>query len=563
MRVRTLLGLVLSVQLSACAGSHRAGSGYGNNPRFAPSAYEHYIRGRVASERGDHELAAAEMLMSAAVAPNEPEPRLAVVDELLAAGHVDAAQSEAAFAVASWPDDAGAWRNLGRVRSAAADIRGAAEAFEHAVALSKDDEESWLMLGAAYRQLRQEQRALEAYRRLVAAMPLSAEGHFRLGRMLQSADANVAIIEFKRAIELDSGHIDARVALADLYRRQDQKADAEKTLREAFDRSGDDAQVGERLYRVLLENGDRDGAIELLRRLDADWRDGRARLRIARLLLELHKSDEALRIARAVLGKDEINQGHIVEARALAQLGRRSEAIAACLATRPGDDDYADARALAADLHGRDGTPQEGLKIIDEALGQRPDDPVLVTSAAALHEQLGAFDRARSLLDAALTQSPGNDGLVYARADLEDRAAQPDRAVAVMQTLLDRDANSVVALNFIGYSYAERGIDLDTAERLLRRAIVLRPDDGLVLDSFGWMLYRRGRTEEARAILERADRLSPFEPEILLHLGEVYLRAGLVQRARDSFRQALGLDPSDRLRASLEERVRKLEARAP
>ena len=563
MRARKLLGLVLSVSMAGCAGSFRSAAGYGTDPRFALSAFEHYIRGRVAAEGGNHELAIAEMRMASAVAPNEPEPRIAVIEELLAAGRVDAAQAEARYAVASWPDDGSVWRAFGRVRSAASDVRGAADAFEHAVALNKDDEDSWLMLGAAYRQLRQEQRAVEAYRRLVAAKPLSAEGHFRLGRLLQSADSTIAMTELKRAIELDPGHIDARVALADLYRRRDQPADAEAALREALDRSGDDAQVGERLYRILLENGDRNGAAELLRRLDADWRDGRARLRIAELLLQLHKGEEALRIARAVLGKDESNPARVIEARALAQLGRRPEAIAACLSTRPGDDSYADARALAADLHGREGAPQEGLALLAEAMVQRPGDPVLVSAAAALHEQLGAFDQARRLLDAALAQSPDDEGLAYARADLEDRDAAPELAVAVMQKVLDRDADSVLALNFIGYSYAERGVELDAAERLLRRASTLRPDDGLILDSFGWLLYRRGQTEQARIALERADRLAPFQPEILLHLGEVYLRAGLEQRARETFRQALGLDPAGKLRASLEEKVRTLEARAP
>src|SRR5262249_37998271 len=133
----------------------------------------------------------------------------------------------------------------------------------------------------------------------------------------------------------------------------------------------------------------------------------------------------------------------------------------------------------------------------------------------------------------------------------------------IMKRLLDQNGESVMALNFIGYSYADRGIQLEQAQVLLERAVALRPDDGFILDSLGWLLVKRGQLDLARATLERADRLAPFEPEVLLHLGEVYLRGGQQARARDLFRAGLALDPVGRVRAGLEERMKKLEAKAP
>jgi Tfp pilus assembly protein PilF len=133
--------------------------------------------------------------------------------------------------------------------------------------------------------------------------------------------------------------------------------------------------------------------------------------------------------------------------------------------------------------------------------------------------------------------------------------------VAIMQKLLDDDADNVLALNFIGYLYANRGVKLDDAEKLLRRAMELRPDDGYVLDSWGWYLVQRGKLDDAREALEQADRLSPFEPEILLHLGELYVRRGEAERAREMFERALALDPDDRTRLRLEQGIRTVEAR--
>src|SRR5215468_11231166 len=147
MTVRSFLGsLVCLAMATGCGNSYRTGVGYGGSPGIPPSAYEHYILGRLAAEHGDHEAAAAELRLASASAPEQPEPRVAVGVELLVGGHVDAARAEASYAVREWPTDAGAWRLMGRVRGAAGDAAGAAEAFERSVAADSSDESTWLLL---------------------------------------------------------------------------------------------------------------------------------------------------------------------------------------------------------------------------------------------------------------------------------------------------------------------------------------------------------------------------------------------------------------------------------
>jgi tetratricopeptide (TPR) repeat protein len=560
--VRSLSLLFLAV--TGCASAfHRGPSPYSQWPEIAPSAYEHYIRGRLAVEHSQHELAVAEFRMASAVAPEEPELRVAIGEELLALGQLDNAGTEGDSIVANWPEHALGWRLVGEIRAHRADLLGAISAFERAVKLDPLDENAWLLLASTYRTNSDMKDAVATLRRLIAHVPASAEGHFRLGRaLLAGKDLPAAEKELRRAVEIDPDHIDARVTLADVYREDGRPELASRTLREAFDRSGDDPSVGERLFRVLLDAGDRDAAYDLLKGIDADWRDVNIRLRLGMFFLQLHRADEALRIGASILTKDDtIDAARVLQARAFAQLGRRAEAIALCLRVRSAGEAFAEARALAGELHLKNGAPQEGLKIVEEALSRAPNEPQLVTVQAALYEKLGQLDRARVVLDEALTHAAADEALLYARASLEDRAGDPERGVGVMKTLLDKNGDNVTALNYIGYSLADRGVDLDTAERYLKRAIELRPDDGFVLDSFGWLQLKRDRLDEATRALERADRLAPFEPEILFHLGELYLRRGETPRARDTFRQALALDPSGFVRDRLEERMRTLEAK--
>jgi tetratricopeptide (TPR) repeat protein len=209
----------------------------------------------------------------------------------------------------------------------------------------------------------------------------------------------------------------------------------------------------------------------------------------------------------------------------------------------------------------RGGRLAEAVRLLDDALARLPDSVPLVVARAALDERQGDLPRARARLEAAQARRPGDRDLVYQRAALEERAGDADRAVAIMRDeILADDPDDVMALNFIGYSYANRGVRLDEAERLLARALELSPDDGYLLDSWGWLLAQRDRLDEAKVVLERADRLAPEEPEILFHLGEVHRRRGDAERARALWTHALGLDPDDRLRARIEERVQGLTA---
>src|SRR5512147_3326686 len=106
-----------------------------------------------------------------------------------------------------------------------------------------------------------------------------------------------------------------------------------------------------------------------------------------------------------------------------------------------------------------------------------------------------------------------------------------------MQRALARNPDNANALNYIGYTWAERGIRLDEAEKMISRAIELRPEDGFIVDSLGWVYYMRARPlvqsgkmdaaqaylERALSELERADELTGGDPVISEHLGDTYL----------------------------------------
>ena len=111
-------------------------------------------------------------------------------------------------------------------------------------------------------------------------------------------------------------------------------------------------------------------------------------------------------------------------------------------------------------------------------------------------------------------------------------------------------------LNYLGYSWIDRGENLEKAKGMVRRAAALRPEDGFIADSVGWAAYRTGDMEEAVAEMERAVALEPLDPTINEHLGDVYWAAGRRLEANYQWEKAMALDPLPERVAELEKRLR-------
>ncbi len=122
-----------------------------------------------------------------------------------------------------------------------------------------------------------------------------------------------------------------------------------------------------------------------------------------------------------------------------------------------------------------------------------------------------------------------------------ERTGQRDKGVAELRRVLKIQPDFHAALNYLGYTFAEAGIHLDEALKLIRRAVALDPDNGAYVDSLGWTYFRLGRPELARDSLERASRLEPEDAALQEHLGDVYVALGQTERARQAYRRALDL----------------------
>ncbi|WP_234084362.1 tetratricopeptide repeat protein [Azonexus sp. R2A61] len=182
---------------------------------------------------------------------------------------------------------------------------------------------------------------------------------------------------------------------------------------------------------------------------------------------------------------------------------------------------YVAARARSAQLLLELGRGEEARALLHETRGTTPGERTqLVLSEAQLLREAGRHDEAYATLDKALTTQPDDPELLYDAALSAERIGKHEQMETWLKRLLTLQPDHAHALNALGYSLADRNIRLPEAETLIGRANKLAPEDPFILDSLGWVQYRRGRIGEALDTLQRAYRIKP-DPEIAAHLGEV------------------------------------------
>ncbi|HEV7508874.1 MAG TPA: tetratricopeptide repeat protein [Thermoanaerobaculia bacterium] len=335
---------------------------------------------------------------------------------------------------------------------------------------------------------------------LLKGLILTAQG--------QTAEALALISKVRESQPKDIG---LAMAVAKLQQRAGRRAEAERTLTDLSD--------------VLAKDGKADESREM--RLEAAQiaMDGKQWDQVSELLRPLLASSDPPIHQTAVLFQADVwgRAKRYDEALALLDKEKKSPAVAGRRAEvlfRAGRD--AEAQHELAELAaGDDAAALAAAQSYQRAEHYQESIPILEKLAAAHPDQLA-------------------DGFLLGAA--YDRTGQRDRAVAELRRVLKLDPDFHAAMNYLGYTFAEAGMNLEEALALVSRAVTLDPDNGAYVDSLGWTYFRLGRTDQARGMLERAARLDPEDATLQEHLGDVYVALGQTERARQAYQRSLDLE---------------------
>jgi len=189
----------------------------------------------------------------------------------------------------------------------------------------------------------------------------------------------------------------------------------------------------------------------------------------------------------------------------------------------------------------------EAKKLLTQVIEQHPKDTEAIIALGNVergHKEFAACaDTYGKAIDTIPHPEKANWVLFYFRGICYERSHQWPLAEADMKKALELYPDQPLVLNYLGYSWIDRGTHLDEGMDMIRRAVEQRPDDGYIVDSLGWAYYRTGNYDEAVKNLERAVELKPEDPTINDHLGDAYWRVGRTLEAHYQWAQAKDLKP--------------------
>jgi tetratricopeptide (TPR) repeat protein len=374
-------------------------------------------------------------------------------------------------------------------------------------------------------------------------------GHYYLGRIsLETGNAEQAAAGFDKAIALNPAFEPAYLALASLYEGRQEKDKAigvlQKYLRQVNPRN---REVRQHLVQLYVAAKDYAGALtELEKILEDDPGDLDAQLRIALIHAEKKEFSKAIDRLTTIL------QARPAELKVRDYLGylyEETKAFPKAIETYRHNISL-DPRFLESHLHL--GVLQYRLKNYPEAithlseavrLNPKLPDPHIVLGLAYLQSE--QFEKSSQAFEEGIRHNPKNADLHFNLGTAYDKMNRFDDVVRAMETALSLDPHHADALNYLGYSYAERGIKVDQALSLTRRAVALKPENGYYVDSLGWAFYKSGMLTEALTEIKRAVALVGDDPVIYEHLGEIYMQQQNLSDAREAWLHSLELDPSN------------------
>jgi tetratricopeptide (TPR) repeat protein len=536
-----------------------------NSP--APNSYFYYTEAEVLKNRGDT-LGAIHMMQRAM----ESDPESIYVRRELAMLYLQIKKEDEALELLQGilkdaPGDVPTLLVLGHIYQNRKQLDQAKAVYEDILDQDPDKEDVYLLLGNLYLNDGQFEEALDVFDRLTKRFPDAYAGYFFIGKIhRERGDDQGAEKAFLKSLAIEPKLEGARYELIDIYEhRPDSPATRRQTLEQyrailEEDPGNVRAILGMALYDHTIGN-DRESR-KLLQDLAQATSENDLVRNIFRLYLEPDQNNEAVYLLEQILQtRSDYGNLQYLLGMAYHNLGKDAQAMTHFQKVPPESQFYRDAVIQQAFRYSDDGQVDRAIALLKEALAHEPEQPDFLIYLASMYEEKGAYEEALGLLQRVIAADPENERAYFRLGVVYDKMGRKDDSIAAMKQVLLLKPDHANALNYLGYTYADLGIHLDEAEKLIQKALTLKPDDGYITDSLGWVYYKQGRYREALIELQKAAALVGDDPTILEHVGDAYLKLGQSDKALQYYRKSLEVRKEDK--EAVLKKIRALEKGAP
>jgi tetratricopeptide (TPR) repeat protein len=190
------------------------------------------------------------------------------------------------------------------------------------------------------------------------------------------------------------------------------------------------------------------------------------------------------------------------------------------------------------------GKSRDGADVLSKLLQSNPNNVDLYVNLSQVYLQEKRYADAEKILRRAEDKAPknqSNERLKIQLASVYERQKDFDRAESIFKEILKTNPQNAVALNYIGYMLADRGVRLEEALQYVKEALAIDPQNGAYLDSLGWAYFKLNDMANAEKYLLQADGLVKNDPTIDEHLGDLYFKTGNLQKAEEFWKRSVSI----------------------
>lgn len=224
---------------------------------------------------------------------------------------------------------------------------------------------------------------------------------------------------------------------------------------------------------------------------------------------------------------------------------RFDESIAQYEKISPQSPVYFMAQLKVSSLYLMQGKIAKGLEKLKNLANLYPNNYQVLFHLGETYRMLNQHEQAIHYYQKALSfydeQEPSVWTIYYALGMSYEKNRQWNKAEKALLTAIDKSNRHPVVLNYLGYSWLKYNQNSNEALYMIFDAYHQNPEDGHIVDSLGWALYRMGKYEEAAKVLERASEYLPANAIVYDHLGDAYWQIGRPTEARFQWQHALSL----------------------
>ncbi len=448
----------------------------------------------------------------------------------------------------------------GRIKQSLKQIDDAKEAYEKVIAFDPSQKKIYLILGDIYMEEGDLGKALKIYKQLVNNYPEFYAGYFFIGKIYAEQGKIVdAEKEFLKALDLETDLEEAKFELIELYKNLGEEQKAINIYKEILRKNSNNIRAALGLGLLYYKNGMIKDSDKLFKDLAARSSSEPEVIRkVAQIYLDKKKYNDAIIVLEGML-KNLSYSSDIHYAAGIAYDGIKDKEMTTIhlKQVEPGSKFYQNAAIRISLLYRDEGNIGEAINFLENAIKNIPDKPETMLYLASFYEEKEEFDNAEKVLKKALIIDPKNIELHFRLGVIYDKWDKKEAAIESMKTVISLDPHNANALNYVGYIYAELGINLDEAERFIKEALKYSHDDGYITDSLGWVYYKKGLYKDALKLLKKAADLVPDDPIILEHLGDAYLKMNDKKNALIFYERSMLKKENDK--AGIKKKIQELK----